>query len=394
MPVPATLTHLDVKRLLSNPSAELRSELGQTMGEMLSEPGLAPQEIALAHDIVRILAIDVEEQVRASLSNSLRHCPHLPHDVALRLADDVDAVALPLLADSLMLSDEDLIAIIRGGSPTRQAAVAGRRTVNEAVSEALVIHGAEQAVVVLMKNRGARISEATMLRATERFAGSDRVKQAMVLRDSLPVTVAERLAALVSRELQDHLVRHHALSPRLAADLVLRSREHAIIRLSAGASDETLVRMVTQMEHNGRLTPTLLLRALCTGDVGFFEVAMAVKGDVTVENAQALIHDRGRHGLAALYRKAGMPERLLPAIRAAVDVLDETGFDGNPRDLERYRARVISRVLTCVSFLDPTDADYLLDKLGDILVHAEDPTPHPASVAGLFEPVPGSRAML
>jgi uncharacterized protein (DUF2336 family) len=384
MLVPATLTQQDVKRLLVNPSAELRSELGHTVGEMLSQPYLAPQEIALAHDIVRILSVDVEEVVRAALSHSLRHAGKLPRDVAIRLAEDVDAVALPMLTDSLMLSDDDLISIIRGGSRTKEEAIAGRRSLNEAVSEALVVHGEEQAVVVLMKNRSARISEASLMRAADRFAGSERVKRAMVLRDALPIIVAERLAAIVSRELQDHLVRNHALPPKLAADLVLRSREHAMIRLSAGASDEALQRMVTQMDHNGRLTPTLMLRALCTGDIGFFEVAMAVKGDVPLENAQMLIHDRGRQGLAALYRKAGMPERLLPAVRAAVDVVAESGFDGKARDLERFRARVISRVLTCVSFLDPEDADYLLDKLSDVLVHI--PGPQANTVAAFFEP--------
>jgi len=65
-------------------------------------------------------------------------------------------------------------------------------------------------------------------------------------------------------------------------------------------------------------------------------------------------------------------------------VVAETGFDGNPRDLERFRGRVISRVLTCVSCLDPDDADYLLDKLGDVLVHAHESQ---ASVtAAFFEP--------
>ncbi|HVY17148.1 MAG TPA: DUF2336 domain-containing protein [Rhodopila sp.] len=370
--MPASLTQQDVTRLLSNPSAEARAELGQTIGDMLADSGLAPHEIELAHDIVRVLAADIEEQVRTALSRSLRHAGHLPRDVALRLATDVDSVALPMLADSLMLSDEDLIAIVRGGSGVRQEAIAGRRGLGESVSDALVVHGGEQAVVVLMQNPSARISEASLTHATDRFAHSDSVKQAMVLRNTLPITVAERLTALVSKELQDHLVRNHALPPQIAADLVLRSREHAMIRLSAGASDEALVQMVTQMEHNGRLTPTLLLRALCTGDIAFFEIAMAVKGGVPLENAQALIHDRGRNGLTALYRKAGMPERLLTATQAVIDVLAETGFDGNARDLERFRARVISRVLTCVSFLDPEDADYLLDKLGDILVHTPD----------------------
>ena len=64
-----------------------------------------------------------------------------------------------------------------------------------------------------------------------------------------------------------------------------------------------------------------------------------------------------------------MPEALYCAVRAAVDVVDESGFDGEPRDLERFRSRVITRVLTLVETVDSADADYLLDKLADVLVH-------------------------
>ncbi|MDR3533794.1 MAG: hypothetical protein P4L90_24935 [Rhodopila sp.] len=52
------------------------------------------------------------------------------------------------------------------------------------------------------------------------------------------------------------------------------------------------------------------------------------------------------------------------------DVIEETGFVGQARDLERFRARVISRVLTLVDSVDVSDADYLIDKSGDVLVHA------------------------
>ena len=99
---------------------------------------------------------------------------------------------------------------------------------------------------------------------------------------------------------------------------------------------------------------------------------MAVRSDVSLDNAQILIHETSRRGLAALYRKAAMPDALFVAVRAAVDMVDETRFDGEPRDLERFRARVISRVLTLVETVDAADADYLLDKLGDVLVHAPD----------------------
>jgi uncharacterized protein (DUF2336 family) len=374
----ASLSSHDVARLLAEPSPDLRAELAGKVAADLSGKGLTAAEVKLAQQVVRTLARDVEEEVRASLSRGLRHCPLLPRDVALKLAQDIDHVALPVLADSLVLTDEDLIEIVRQGSGLKQEAVASRPNLTETVSDAVITHGGEKAVAVLMANASAAIADASLDRAVTRFAGSERVKEAMVRRERLPITVAERLATMVSQALQAHLVESHELAPGTVADIVLGSREHAIIHLSVGASDDDLRQMVTQMQRNGRLTPSLILRALCTGDIGFFEAAMAAKSDVPLENAQILIHERSRRGLWALYRKAAMPEALYSAVQAAVEVVDETQFDGEARDLERFRSRVISRVLTQVESVDPADADYLVSKLGDVLVHA----PGAEAVAG------------
>jgi uncharacterized protein (DUF2336 family) len=367
--MPASLSSHDVARLMSEPSPDLRAELAGKIAADLSGAELTPSEVRLAQDIVRALARDVAEKVRASLSRGLRHSPHLPRDVALRLAQDIDFVALPMLADSLVLTDEDLIEIVRHGSSSKQEAIASRPNLTEGVSDALITHGEEPAVAVLMANNSAAIGEDSFNRAVTRFADSNRVKEAMVMRDKLPITVAERLVTMVSKALQAHLVKTHDLAPSTVAEIVLTSREHAIIHLSLGASDEDLRQMVTQMQRNGRLTPSLVMRALCTGDIAFFEAAMAAKSEVPLDNAQILIHEPSRRGLAALYRKAKMPEALYSAVLAAVDVVDETGFDGEARDLERFRSRVISRILTLVENVDQSDADYLLDKLGDVLVH-------------------------
>lgn len=367
--MPASLSSHDVARLMAEPSPDLRAELATKIAADLSASDLSAGEVRMAQDIVRILARDVEEKVRASLSRGLRHSPNLPRDVARKLADDIEYVALPMLADSLVLTDQDLIEIVRHGSSMKQEAIASRANLAGGVSEALITHGSEPAVVVLMSNNSAVITESGFDRAVTRFADSNMVKEAMVLRDKLPMTVAERLVTMVSKRLQGYLVKAHALAPATAADIVLTSREHAIIHLSMGASDEDLRQMVTQMHRNGRLTPTLVLRALCTGDIAFFEAAMAAMCDVPLDNAQILIHEPSRRGLAALYRKAAMPPELYRAVKAAVDVVDETRFDGERRDLERFRSRVISRVLTLVESVDAADADYLLDKLGDVLEH-------------------------
>jgi uncharacterized protein (DUF2336 family) len=270
----------------------------------------------------------------------------------------------------LVLTDEDLVNLVRGGSIAKQETIAARPNITETVSDSLIDHAEEPAVAVLMANDTAGIAEAGLNRAVAKFAGSDRVKRAMVMRHTLPITVSERLVALVSTELQQHLVKAHALPSAIASDIVLRSREQAIIHLSMGSSEAELARMVGQMHHSGRLTPTLILRALCTGDMAFFEAAMAIKGGVPVANAQILIHDPSRRGLAALYGKTLMPENLFDVVRTAIDVISETGFDGDARDLERFRARVISRVLTLAQSVDAADADYLVDKLGNILEYA------------------------
>lgn len=376
----ARLSSHDVARLMAEPSPDLREELAGRLAADLSGNTLTVTEVALAQDIVRILARDVEEKVRAALSRGLRHTSQLPRDVARKLAGDVEFVALPLLADCMVLTDDDLIDIVRAGSCLKQEAIASRTNLPEAVSDVIIAHAQEPAVVVLMGNTAANIADASFGKAVDRFAANTRVKEAMVLRGRLPAAVAERLVTMVSKALQTHLVMTHELSPAIATDIVLSAREHAIIHLSWGASDEELRHMVTQMHRNDRLTPSLLLRSLCTGDIAFFEAAMAVRGDIPLENAQILIHEPGRRGLAALYRKAAMPPALYNAVLAAVDVVDETGFDGQPHDLERFRSRVISRVLTLVETVDDADADYLLDKLEDVLVFS------PASAASVPPP--------
>jgi uncharacterized protein (DUF2336 family) len=184
------------------------------------------------------------------------------------------------------------------------------------------------------------------------------------------VTVTERLVALVSEKLQEYLVTHHELPVSLATDIVLQSRERTIINFSTGSSEEEIERLVRRMHANQRLTPTIVLRAICMGDMEFFAASLAVMAKVPVPNAHVLIHDAGRKGLVSLYEKAGMPPRLLAAVRVAVDVVEETKLDGAPKDIERYRARVISRILTQYEDFAREDLDYLLDKLGDVLAIA------------------------
>lgn len=361
------LSKADVERLLKEPSPQVRAEVAGKLAQEIDNPRLTEGELGLAHDIVRIMARDIETSVRHALAENLRHAQRLPRDVALKLANDVETVALPILESSMVLTDEDLVSVVRNGSDRKHEAIAGRPHVSEQVSAALINTAGEKAIAVLMQNATAKITEESMDKAIDRFQTSETVKEAMVRRKVLPLTVAERLAALVSSRLQDYLVAHHAMSDTMAADLVLQSRERTVVSLASGGAEQDVEALVRQMHKNNRLTPSIVLRALCMGDLTFFEVALSVMANVPLVNTRILIHDKGRHGLQALYEKAGMPGRFLPAVRVALDVVHETAMEPGEHGVERYRARVIERVLTQFQDMNEEDITYLLAKLGDIM---------------------------
>ncbi len=111
----------------------------------------------------------------------------------------------------------------------------------------------------------------------ERFAGVSAITTAMVRRNELPVAITEKLVSLVTGEVFDHLVNHHELPPQIgdrSGHGRARTRD-ASTSSSKRAGRTTSRRFVQQLNLNGRLTPSLLMRGLCLGHMDFVEHAMA-----------------------------------------------------------------------------------------------------------------------
>lgn len=360
------LTADDVTKLLTDPSAEARAETAAKIAADFGVETLTDSERQLAESIFRLMVKDAEVRVREALAQNLKENPPVPYDVAMNLAVDVDSVALPVLRFSEVLSDEDLIEIVRSQDPSKQVAIAERATVSEEVSDALVETENEAVVTSLVSNVGAEISERSLQKVVEDMGAIETIQGTMVHRSSLPVTVAERLVTMVSENLKEELAQRHELDAGLATDLILQSRERATITLSAESDEDQLDRLIQQLHEHERLTPSIILRALCMGDLSFFEAAVAR----AVAKARILIHDSGDLGLRAVFEKARLPDSHFPAARAAIDVARETEYDGGECDRERYSRRMIERILTQYGDLgvdfDTDDLEYLLTKMGEL----------------------------
>jgi uncharacterized protein (DUF2336 family) len=366
--MPKRLTHADVTRLLSDSSPQSRALTTAKIAAEFDAAALSEAERRIAEDIFRSLVKDTEVLVREALAAHLKSTPELPHDVALALARDVDSVALPVLKFSEVLTDDDLIGIVRGQGPAKQVAIAQRSGVSEAVSDALVDTGNEAAVAHLVGNEGAALSENALDRVIDKYDESTSVADSLARRPNLPPAVSERVVSALAERLQAYLVSKHDVSPDVASNLILQARERATVTLiDYGSSEAQLENLIEQLDRKERLTPSLLLRVLCAGDLNFFERAMSKLTDLPLPNVRILIHDKGMLGLEPLYMRAGLPKGLFPAFRAAVSLVVETDYDGGRNDRQRYIERIMQRMLT--QFEDPTlriapdDIEYLMAKL-------------------------------
>ncbi|MDA1088716.1 MAG: DUF2336 domain-containing protein [Proteobacteria bacterium] len=364
------LTKDDVSRLLADPSSDTRVATATKIAEGFSAGTLSDGERRMAEDIFRVMVKDAEVRVREALALNLKDNSSIPHDVAVSLAKDVEQVALPVLQFSDVLTDADLIEIIASQSSEKQVAIAKRTVVSESVSENLVDSGNEQAVVSLIANEGARISESALLKAVDNFGKNEDVQDAMVHRPKLPVRVSERLVTVVSEKFAADLIGRPDLPDNMVTDLILQTRERAVISLSSDSDEGDVETLVKQLHENGRLTPSIILRGLCMGDLTFFEAGMAELAGVSLMNARSLIHDSGKLGLRTLCRQAKIPLPQLVAVRAAIDVSQEMDYDGRAHDRERYSRRMIERIMTQYDDLgvefESADLNYLLTKMSEL----------------------------
>ncbi len=370
-PVSNQLTKDDVAKLMADPSAEVRSETTAKIAKQFEAEALSPAERQIAEDIFRKLVKDVEVRVREALATHLKNSPDLPHDVAVALARDVDSVSLPMLKFSEVLTDEDLIEIVREQGASKQVAIAQRTSVSSRVADALIDTGNERAVARLVANEGAKLTEQALGRVIEEYQESEAVSDSLSRRPSMPAAISAQLVEALSERLQDFLLQKHDVAPDVASNLILQAREKATMSLvEYGSTDIELENLVEQLARKERLTASLLLRALCMGDMGFFERALARLADLPLQNARILIHDHGGLGLESVYLKADLPKRLYPAFQAGIELSDENDYDGGPNDRSRFIGRMLERVLT--QFEDPQsrmtqeDIDYLMGKLEQI----------------------------
>lgn len=342
-----TLSEDDVNRLLRDTTSDTRIDMTDRIAGAYSQTALSQHENMIAEQIFRLLLRDTEVRVRIALAEHVKSSAVIPHDIIKKMAKDVEEVALPVLQHSQVLTDDDLVELINASNePSRHVAICKRPKVSTTVSDTLLGKGSEVVVAALADNEGAEISEAGVGKIIESHRDNDALMQRLANRHNLPVAAVNKLINAVSSTLADTLKKKYNISADHIDQEVEKAREKETLQVIRHArTQEDVMKLITQLRAFNRLSPSIILSALCQGNFEFFETSLAVLAKLPVENARALINDRGELGFRAIYNKSGLPDAMFPAVNVLLKVVHQLNEEGELVGSSQYANRIVERIL-------------------------------------------------
>jgi uncharacterized protein (DUF2336 family) len=357
------LTQEDVRRLLEHPTLDTKIEVLGKVSRNYGPEHLNDHEMQIAEQIFRLLVQDSTLRVRRAMAEGLQDNPHIPRDIAVSLAQDLEAVATPMLTMSSVLQDADLLDIIQNTEELwRYLAIARRSHLSERVSGSLINTHLPDVINEVLDNSTASISDNSFFEIAEQAKTNEGIVTRMIARGSLPVAAVERLTHHVSDELLRQLKdRCKIVDVEQLEARARQAEESTTLELLGVQPDRSqTVRLVEQLYESGRLTSSLIINALCQGNLEFFEVSLARLANIPVENAHLLVMDKGRLGFRALYNKSQLPSTMYKAVRLLLDSVRAVLAEGARPGTHHFSNFVVRRMIETAEEEHVENLSYIL----------------------------------
>jgi uncharacterized protein (DUF2336 family) len=263
----------------------------------------------LTAQVLEQLARDQLPRVREIIAQEVRHLDSISRRLVKQLAKDVQiAVCGPILQFSPLLTDDDLLEIIR--SDTVQGAlnsIAKRENIGERPADAIVEQQDESAIADLLSNPSAQIREETLDQIIDEAPSHVAWHRPIVRRPNLSHRSVRRVAQFVTVSLLTELEALHDMDPETTREVAKRVSE----RLSSdGLNDEGLPEdRARKLYEESKLTDEAMIAAIERGDRTFVFHALALKTGISPESISSIVAARSAKVLVAVCWRAGLSMR-------------------------------------------------------------------------------------
>ncbi len=174
------------------------------------EPAADSREMEHFDDVLSVLTEQMEQEVRAELSYRLAAADAAPVSLARRLARDEIAVAGPILANPKLLTEDDLLDLVRTHGQDHLRAVSGRDGLSEAIADVIVERGDDQTLGVLIRNETASFSRWASETVVDRAMTNPDLHEAVVSRRELPIDLLNQMYFVVEQRLRERIRERNA----------------------------------------------------------------------------------------------------------------------------------------------------------------------------------------
>lgn len=345
----------DLVRLAGSSETKDRNRLAESLATLLLASGrtLGLREQDLVYDILRQIIHEVEMRVRRVLADRIAARQNAPRDLVATLANDVIEVAYPVLVNSPVLEDEDLIALILEHTARHQIAITKRADLSPAVSNQLAETGDPVVIRSLLENEGAAIGAETYARLVDWSQSMTDIQTPLAMRADLPPALAERMAGWVGEAIRTYL---EDKMPD-AGDSVVDDAVAEVVQSKPVAVEVALAEPAGPEDGKGYLPhPRVLVRALENGDIFRFEEAFRDYTGLSEAGVTRLLYDAGVEALAIACKGSGIDRyafsdilcnlhgagnvkgyRETPAYLKTMDYFERIKADGARQVLEAWR---------------------------------------------------------
>lgn len=252
-------------------------------------------------EIMGTIAFDLEQEIREELALKLASESSAPPDLIRKLAHDDIAVARPVLEQSSVLDESDLLELAEQKGQSHLLALTKRQDITQALSSVLVKRGDDRVVGGLIENETAQMSRETMEAVMVRAQTNEDLHEPLAGREDLPKDLMEDLVKHVSAEIKEKILAQTNLVDSGQLEEALQGVQEKIKKQRSaeqpkGSSKPEL--LIEKLAKNKQLNERVLVKFVRSKKVPEFICGLAKLANIDIPTAKHAIFNKNHEGLA------------------------------------------------------------------------------------------------
>lgn len=283
--------------LAKNKSPAARGELAEVVADLLGLD-LTIREQELLADVLIALMRQAERDLRQALSDRLCALDNVPLRLALQFANDDIQVAEPMLRHSPVLSDLDLVYIIKSKGPDYWKAIADRDHLSPQVIDILADTRDTGTFFILSVNDRIKLTSYAVNILAESAKANEDLARPLLERDDLPESIIRALYDHVGENLKEFIRTMHGIENRVvqnAVDDILLEFSTNEIQFMPTAQ---MIVAAEKYQQSGFLNLNLMMETLNRGQIASFIAMFARYSNIPAARIHGFLKESCPKGMA------------------------------------------------------------------------------------------------